>query len=66
MSEWGSIGGYKTKAGALSSARSMDRRNRADRVRHPDWTSPNYETKIVRIGTGYAIKYRYPIKGGGR
>jgi hypothetical protein len=62
-SEWGSIEGYKTKAGALSSIRSVKRRMSVDRIKHPIWTNPRYKMIIVKNPdkVGFIVRYKYPI-----
>jgi hypothetical protein len=66
MSAWGKLTGYKSRSGALSSVRSMDRRMAVDRIKHPDWTNPHYEHKVVKEGKSFSILYRYPLKGGSK
>ena len=62
-SGWGSIEGYKTKAGALSSIRSITRQQTSDKLKHPLWMNTKYEMKVMKNPDekGFVVRYKYPI-----
>ena len=62
-SGWGSIAGYKTKSGAISSVKSITRQLKSDRIKHPIWTNPKYKMRIMKNPDepGFIVRYKYPI-----
>lgn len=62
-SGWGSIEGYKTKAGALSSIRSISKKQISDKIKHPLWSNPKYKMRVMKNPDepGFIVRYKYPI-----